>query len=76
MAISENSHLNSLLHKLLFREVCDTTTLPKNYYLMSVIILQGLTKIKMHNYYDAYANELLCIKYNVPLHYIHIVMRQ
>ena len=57
-AIWENSHLNSLLHKLLFREAYDITTLRENNHLKSVIILQGLTKVKMHDYYDAYANKL------------------
>ena len=56
--IWESSHLNSLLHELLFREACDITTLRENNHLKSVIILQGFTKVKMHDYYYAYANKL------------------
>ena len=57
-AIWENLHLNSLLLKLLFREACDITTLLENNHFKSVIILQGLTKLKIHDYYYAYANKL------------------
>ena len=50
--------MNSLLNELLFRKASDIAALREIYHLKFVIILQGLIKVKMHDYYDAYANKL------------------
>ena len=45
-------------------EAYDITTLRENYHLKSAITLQDLKNVKMHDYYDAYANKLIYVKYD------------